>query len=334
MGGLRAAVIGLGVGEGHIEGYLRHPGCQVVAICDQDPDKLAQVHARHPQARACRDAGEVLCSPEVDVVSIATYDDAHYGQVIQALEQGKHVFVEKPLCMRPEELAHIQRTLAARPGLRLSSNLVLRGSPRFLELKAMLERGELGRVYFAEAAYNYGRLHKIVEGWRGRLDYYSVMLGGGVHMVDLLLWLTGGQVVEVSAFGNAIASEGTGFRFPDMVVGILRFADGAVAKAAANFGCVMPHFHELNLYGTQATFINGLDRGLLYTSREKADPPRYMDAPYPGVAKGELIPDFVDSILHGGRPRVSTREVLNTMNVCLALEKAAVSGAPVTVSQL
>lgn len=334
MGGLRAAVIGLGVGEGHIEGYLRHPGCRVVALCDQDPDKLAQVQSRHPQTRAYRDAGEVLSSPEVDVVSIATYDDVHYGQVIQALENGKHVFVEKPLCMRREELAHIQRTLAARPDLRLSSNLVLRACPRFIELKNKVERGELGRVYFAEASYNYGRLHKIVDGWRGRLDYYSVMLGGGVHMVDLLLWLTGGRVVEVSAFGNAIASAGTGFRFQDMVVGILRFADGTVAKAAANFGCVMPHFHELNLYGTQATFMNGLERGLLYTSRERESPPQVMDAPYPGVAKGELIHGFVDSILNGGRPRVTAQEVLATMNVCLALEKAAASGEPVTVTEL
>ena len=52
--------------------------------------------------------------------------------------------------------------------------------------------GDLGRVYYMEADYNYGRIHKIVDGWRGAIDYYSVFLGGAVHMVDLLLWLTGG----------------------------------------------------------------------------------------------------------------------------------------------
>ena len=79
-----------------------------------------------------------------------------------------------------------------------SSNLILRYTPRFANLKQKLEASELGKIYLMEASYDYGRIHKIISGWRGEIPFYSVMHGGGIHLIDLLLWLTNQKIIEVN----------------------------------------------------------------------------------------------------------------------------------------
>jgi predicted dehydrogenase len=104
---LRAAVIGLGVGEQHIAGYEVDSRCKVSTLCDFDATKLAQVARRHPGKILAQSAEDVLANPDIDVVSIATYEDVHCEQVVAAVEMGKHVFVEKPLCLSFVELERI-----------------------------------------------------------------------------------------------------------------------------------------------------------------------------------------------------------------------------------
>jgi predicted dehydrogenase len=332
MNKLRAGIIGLGVGEQHIHGYRQHPACEVVMLCDFSPEKAASVSPKYPDIAFTPNAEEVLTNPEIDVVSIASYDNFHYEQIVMALEHNKHVFVEKPFVLYREHAEHIQSLLRERPHLKLSSNLIMRRYPRFLAVKEMIEQGKLGRLYYVEADYQYGRLHKITQDWRGQLDFYSVIYGGGVHVVDLLLWLTQDRVVEVSAYGNQIAAEGTSFRFNDMVVGILQFESGLIGKVSANFGCVHPHFHAVNLFGTEATFMNGLDEGRLFTSRDPQILPQPMTQPYPGTHKGELIANFIEGILTSAPLLVGQTDVMNSMAVCFALEEAVTRQQKVQVA--
>ena len=148
------------------------------------------------------------------------------------------------------------------------------------------------------------------------------MLGCVVHLIDLLLWLTGDEVVEVAAAGNQIASAGTAFRYNDFAVGILRLRSGSIAKVSANFGCVFPHFHSLIVYGTRATFVNGRESGLLYESREPSVRPREIADAYPGAHKGDLIHSFIESIVSGTPAIVTADDVFRTMSVCFAVDQA------------
>lgn len=330
---LRVGVIGLGVGEQHVVGYEAHPQAEVVAICDRDEQKLAEVGERYPRARRLTDAVELLAEPELDVVSIASYDSDHHEQVVATLGAGRHVFVEKPLCTSAAELAEIESLLAERPQLRLSSNLPLRRSPRFLEVRELIRSGGLGRLFYLEADYEYGRLWKLTEGWRGDLERYSVMLGGGVHMIDLLLWWTGERVLEVSAIGNRIATEGSKYSHDDLVLASLRLQSGAIAKVSANFGCVHPHYHAVKVFGTEGTFINGLERGIVYRGDSKQMSSESIEAAYPGVAKSVLVAPFVDSIVAGSEPEIGAEAVIETMTVCLAIDRALAEGGTVAVAK-
>jgi predicted dehydrogenase len=331
---LRVGIIGLGVGEQHIAGCEGGSAGEAALLCDFSPDKLREVSARHPGIATTERADDVLDDPDIDVVSIASWDNHHFRQVMRAIERDKHVFVEKPLCLKPGEAREIRRALAAKPGLRMSSNLILRRSKRFLQVKALIAAGRLGDLYHLEADYNYGRLEKILKGWRGEIEDYSVVLGGGVHTLDLLMWFSGSDVSEVAAYGNRLAARGAEARFDDCVVSILKFRNGATGKMAANFGCVHPHFHQVALYGTRATFQNTLEGGRLITDRNPDAPAEPVSGAYPGCQKGELLRNFLDSLAAGREPEVPTGDVFKTMSVCFAIEESARKGAPVTVEYI
>ena len=332
-GVLGVGVIGLGVGEQLAGAFDRHPDCRLVALCDVDADRLAEVGARFPGARRHADADALFADPEIGAVAVASYDEAHARDILRALESGRHVFSEKPLCTTQADAAAIAAALSAAPHLRLSTNTVLRASPRFAALRAGIGAGRLGRPYYVEADYNYGRLHKLTEGWRGRSPGYSVMLGGGIHMIDLVLWLVGSDVVEVTAYGNRIASAAAGgaFQGSDLSVALLRFSCGAVGKVAANFGCVAPHFHRLVIYATEATWENGLPHARLTTSRDPGAAPAEITDAYPGMGKGDLVPSFVDAVLGRGPALVSEREALAALAVCFAVDRSLESGRPEAV---
>jgi predicted dehydrogenase len=328
---LRGAVIGLGVGEKLAEALASDARCELLAICDSDATKLADVAQRFPHAHAVSDADALLADPALDLVCIASYDNFHFAQTMRALEHDKHVFVEKPFVLHENEARAVHEQLRGRPHLQLSSNLILRRSPRFVDLRRRIDAGELGRLFCLEGDYNYGRLHKITQGWRGQLDFYSAVHGGGVHIADLLMWLARDRIVEVCAMGNAIASADAGFGNFDMVVSCLRFASGAVGKLGVNFGCVFPHFHNVSVYGTEATFVNGLDCGRLYTSRDPAASAAQIATEYPGAHKGALLESFVDAILGQGPAQVSAEDAFASLAVCFAIEQSAHSGTPVAV---
>jgi predicted dehydrogenase len=326
MDELRAAVIGLGVGERHIFGYESDPRCKVVALCDFDESRLTEVGIRHPNCRVTTDSRDILFDPTIDVVSIASYDSYHCDQVVSALENGKHVFVEKPLCLTDDQFSRITSGLINNPSLHLSSNFVLRRRPDFVEIRRRIQEGKMGQIYHIEGSYNYGRLEKITDGWRGREPNYSVMHGGGIHLIDLLLWFSGGLVTEVVGVSNGISTANTQFHYDDMVVALLRFKNGMTAKVGANFGCVMPHHHDVSIYGTEATFVSGLGGGAYYESRNPEVPLQELPTQYSKFDKTLVQRSFVAQILDAAVSEVSVVDVVGAMAVSLAIERSLKSG--------
>jgi len=331
---LSAGVIGLGVGEAHISGYEVDPRCTVASLCDIDEKKLKEVGSRYPGRKLTNDAEELLSDPTIDVVSIASYDTYHHEQIMRALKNGKHVFVEKPLCLFEKELNEIVSQLNKSRHLKLSSNLILRRTPRFVELHQRIQSNDLGDVYYVEGDYDYGRLGKIVDGWRGSIPYYSVVHGGAIHLIDLILWLTEKKVRKVVAMGNKTVTEQTNFRRQDLVVALLEFEDGALAKVSANFGCMVPHHHKLSVYGTRGTFEQSHTGAAYFFSRDPAVSSKDIESEYPGSSKGDMLPSFVKHILDGDAPNVTAQEVLDAMSISLAVEKALGSGRPESVNYL
>lgn len=329
---MRVGIIGLGVGERHIRCFESHPACEVTALCDPDDKRLAEVGLRYPGRELYSDPAVLLGSGAVDIVSIASPDNFHVSQALPAIQKGIHVFIEKPICLCREDRDRLEEVLGQNPQVEMSSNLVLRLSSRFQELRESIRSGEFGDIYYLEGDYQYGRLHKLLEGWRGEIPDYSVMLGGGVHIIDLLLWMTGEKVEEVMAYGNGISSRDTGFKHHDLAVALLKMKSGVVAKVSANFGSRRPHFHALEIHGTKKLFINGNPDASLYCSVEKGAEAEVVTTPYRDYQKTDLIYSFVQSILGEGPALVSATEVFEVTDVCLAINESLETGKPVRLA--
>lgn len=153
--------------------------------------------------------------------------------------------------------------LCAHPEVQLSSNLVLRSFPQFQQ-RQRIQSGALGRLFHLEGDYNYGRVEKLTAGWRGQIPFYSVSHGGAIHLIDLIMWLSGGRISAVVAVGNQITTHGTQFKYPDIVTALLKFTDGKTAKVTANFGCATPHHHCLAVHGV-ASFKHDFLGGCIIT---------------------------------------------------------------------
>jgi len=325
---LRCGVIGLGVGEQHALAYQSDFRCSLVGLCDSDAAKRMEVGGRFPSVRmfdswhALRDGGEV------DVVSIASFDSDHAPQILEALASGMHVFVEKPLCQTFAELAQIRKALQV-SGKSLYSNLVLREAPAFVWLREAIAEGRLGRVFAFDGDYLYGRLHKITSGWRSEIPIYSVIQGGGVHLIDLMQWCLGEIPSEVQAVGNKVCSMDTNFRFPDFAAATFSFPSGIIGRITANFGCVHRHQHVVRVFGTDGTFISDQLGPRFITSRDgQMSMLGHLPCLPPG--KGVMIPHFLDAIL-ASSASAETQSHLTAMSLCLAADEALQTGTRIKI---
>ena len=328
---LNVAVIGLGVGEQHARAFAAAPDAQVTWLYDLDTAKSDRIARDLGQGRVAESYDQILADPNVDAVSIATFDHLHFDEVCRAFGAGKHVFVEKPLCRTAAEVDEIAARWdkAGRPHLR--SNLVLRGAPVYGWLKNAIAAGEFGEIYAFDGDYLYGRLEKITEGWRKDVPDYSVMEGGGVHIIDLMLWLMGETPAAVSTLGSKIATQGTGFQYDDFMAATFTFASGAVGRITANFGCVHPHHHVIRLFGTKATFIYDDQGPRLFRSRTDGARAEKLDlAPLPD-GKGVLIPDFIQAIQTGADPAPAAEREFDLIRVIAAADAAHRDGSPQTI---
>ncbi len=325
---LQVGIIGLGVGEQHLESYQRQAGCEVVALCDFSPEKLAAARERYPQVQLTTRAEDILENPKIDLVSIASYDDHHFEQTLKALEAGKHVFVEKPLCRSLKELRALKQAWSKNPQVKLTSNLVLRSAPVYNWLKTAIREGELGEIYAFDGDYLYGRLHKITEGWRKDVPDYSVMQGGGIHLIDLMLWLTGQTPQEVTAQGNRICTAGTAFKYYDFVAATFRFPSGLIGRTTANFGCVHRHQHVVRVFGTKGTFLYDDQGPRCHYSRDPAVAAAALDLAALPPSKGALIGSFVQEIFSCRELGPQTQHEFDVISVCVAADRAlATAGA-------
>jgi len=326
---LRVAVVGLGIGEQHARAFAALPECEVKWLLDLDPERASRLAPEIPGSAVAPDFDMLIGRDDIDIISIASFDDAHYDQVTKALSAGKHVFVEKPLCRTLAELAEIKRLwTGSKQRLWLGSNLVLRAAPLYIGLKHSIADGRLGEIYAIDGDYLYGRLHKITGGWRRDVKDYSVNQGGAIHMIDLMLWTTGQRPETVSAVGNRICSGDSGFQYNDFCSSTLTFPGGMVGRITANYGCVHRHQHVMRVFGTEGTFIYDDAGARLHESRDPLTRPASIDASPLPAGKGDLIPGFVASVLSGSDFSFETQSIFDGISVAIACDRAAASGLP------
>ena len=319
MKNIKVGIIGMGVGAKHYEVLKKIKYCSVEAICDLNRNKLNLKNIKDQNIFKTKNYKELL-KKNIDLIVIASYDNFHSKQIIDFIKNGIHVFVEKPLCITKGELKRIKNILKKNPKIKFSSNFVLRTKKTFKYLKSVIEKKNFGKTYYFEGDYNFGRLKKITTGWRSKISSYSVMHGGGIHLIDLIMWMNNKKIIKVFADGNNLSTQNTRFKSNDLVVSILKFQDGSIAKVTANFGSVTPHHHILSVYGTRGTYFHGHRNDFVYNSRNPSLKPRNIFFKKNYINQGDILKSFTKSLISKEKSIVSKEDALRSITVSLAIE--------------
>ncbi len=316
---IEVAVIGLGVGEQHLIGFQNSRFVSNIHIFDKNKKKSLDIKNKYKNVKICNNLEQIYKNPKINVVSIASYDQFHYEQICNSLENNKHVFCEKPICQNYKQLKKIESLLKQKKKLKMTTNTVLRTSKRFIEIRKKIKDGFFGDVYYLELDYNYGRLKKITDGWRGKIKNYSVVLGGGIHLIDLLIWFLNAKPKKISAFSNNFCTKKSIKRVNDQVTAIIQLTNKTIVKLSCNFGCVYPHFHRMMIYGTNGTLEQSFNNEMIIKKIGQSYKVSKPKEEFQKTNKGALIKNFIDGIIYDKALIVPQNEMLDAMKFCFKI---------------
>ena len=212
-------IIGTGVmGADHATTLHRHvSGAQVAMVADLDRER-ARVVAAALGCDATTDPAALIASDRVEAVLVASHDATHPGLIRACVAAGKPVLCEKPLAPTYAESAALVRDLGADAGL-VALGFMRRFDPGYAELRAAIAAGEVGRPLLVHTAA------RTVAAGPGTTTESSIS-NSAVHDFDVVPWLLGAPVTEVSRQAPAVSTGPDGFQDPQVI--LLRTADGVL----------------------------------------------------------------------------------------------------------
>ncbi len=335
MAKINVAVIGVGsFGAKHAATLHANDRVNLVAVCDADAE-AAKKCGEDCKVPYFTDYNEVLKNSEIEAVCVVTPDFLHRDIVVAALEAGKHVLCEKPLALNLED-CKVMIAAAKKTDKVFMVGQICRYTPSFKAVKEIIDRGEIGELFFIESEYAHDYSHMPKDSWRLHPDRHG-LIGGGCHAVDLIRWLAG-DPEEVFGYGNQKVL--TDWPTNDCTVGIMKFKDGVVGKVFCSTGCKRGYTMRTVIYGTKGTIIvdNTSPFYTVYKAGEGEDEMMYglhrygIGIQVPVVVNNHNIAhehnDFLDCIESGGQSKINGIEGASTVSVCTAIVKACETGMP------
>jgi predicted dehydrogenase len=151
VGLVRVGVIGYGYwGPNIVRNFHGIENAQVAAVCDRNPAALRRAGRSYPGVHLTSDSSDILRSPDIDVVAVVTPVWTHYDLAKAALENGKHVFVEKPFTSTPHQAEELIE-LAARKNLKIMVDHTFLFSGAVRKIREIVEMGTLGPLYYFDS---------------------------------------------------------------------------------------------------------------------------------------------------------------------------------------
>ena len=252
---IRIGVIGYGYwGPNLVRNFTAVEGGRVTYVCDRRPERLKAVAATYPSITLTADIDELLRSPEVDAVAVATPVSTHFELARRALAAGKHVLVEKPLAESSEECRQlIEDAERRRLLLMVDHTFPYTGAVR--KIKELIEGGQLGEIFYYDSVrVNLGLFQHDV----------SVVWDLAVHDLAILDYLLDERPEAISATGMShIAGQ------PENIAYLtLFYPDNVIAHT---------HVNWLSPVKVRQTLIGGSDKMIVYDDLNPAEKIKVYD---------------------------------------------------------
>ena len=333
---LRVGVIGAGrIGKVHSETIaFQVPEASLVAITDVNSGAAQSVAARCGIPKVASSAAELLSDGSIDAVLICSSTDTHADLVIESAKAGKHIFCEKPI---DTEVAKIKEALAEveKAGVKLQVGFVRRFDRSHKAVRDVVASGKLGKPYVV----------KVCSPDPAGPPMSYVAVSGGIftdmmiHDFDMVRYLSGSDVTEVSATGAVLTDPGYAeYDDVDTAIVTLKFENGAIGvidncrqapygydqrvEVLCEKGAVQDNNHlENEAYISTAESVSSAKPTYFFLER-------YNDA---FVAE---VKDFVNAVLNGAEIPVGGKDGLEPVRIAVAAKKSLQEGRPVKLSEI
>ena len=331
---LRIGVIGAGrIGKLHADNLVKSvPGAVVLAVSDVRKEAAEELAAKLNIPKAYEDYHDILKDPEIDAVFICSSTDTHSVISVEAARAGKHIFCEKPI---DHDLDKIREVLdeVKKAGIKYQVGFNRRFDRNFRRVREVVQSGGVGDV----------QIVKVTSRDPEAPPVSYVKTSGGIfvdmtiHDFDMVRYLSGSEVEEVSTFGACLVDPEIGEAGDvDTCIIMLKFKNGALGVIDNSRQAVYGYDQRVEVFGS---------KGMIHAENETANNTSWYTAD--GVCKEKPLwffleryndafiqeaVDFVDACLNDKETPVGAFDGLQPVRIALAAKKSfELGGAPVKV---
>lgn len=322
---MKAALIGCGgAGSGHAH-KARELGIEMAAFCDNVEAAAQRLRDEMGSGLVTGDPGEILRDDSIELLLIATHHDAHYPLALAGARAGKHLLVEKPMCVTRAEAVEVAEAVE-KAGVKLVVNCKFRIAPTVQKARALLARPRLSHGQLAMSDSSKGRSNWIWDPDDGG----GLLISTAVHCIDLLTYIMDSEPERVYAEGRVFGENKGSAGYPDGLVGTIAWQSGALSTLISADQGINPFvskwFHQVWDGERSAVFS-------AHTARVDfgACPIDYLDTrelPAEELQKASMLANLLEAIRRDGDTLCNAADGVRTVALCNALDAAVRSGKP------
>lgn len=336
----RGALIGCGFfAENHLSAWAQLQGAEIVAVCDLDPVRLADVCERYEIAARFTDVRDMLASQRLDFVDIVTKVDAHRPLVEVCAPAVAVVICQKPFAATEQDAeAMVAVCRAHQTQLLIHENF--RWQRAFTEMQRLVTSGAVGDLQFGRFSFRHNYNNYINQPYLAEIERFALM-DVGLHLLDLARWFFG----EVSHLSCCAQRLNAAVKGEDAFTIMLQHTSGAVSICDGSFSSTyhpqpFPNTAAV-IEGDQGTLLLDRRLGLALHTRDAAQryavdppPPPWGEKPWHAVQDSVLqFQAHAIAVMNGAeRPQPSGADNLKTLRLALAAYDAAEQGGAIDLA--
>jgi predicted dehydrogenase len=335
---IKIGLIGCGAwGKNLLRNFSNLPGCVLLSCCDENPKLIEKLRPSYPKVEFTQNSKEIIQSPNLDAVVIATPPASHFQLCKAAILADKDVFVEKPLVLDTNQGKELVELAEKRKRILMVGH-IMEYHTATLKLKEYIDKGELGRVYYLYSTrVNLGKVR----------DIENALWSFAPHDISMILFLLEKEPVSVTATGQCYLQRDKGIE--DVVFMNMQFEDGTMAHVHVSW--LDPHKERrLTVVGDKKMAVfddarsaekiwiydKGVDTKQDYSTYGEYLSLRFGDVLIPQIPSTEPLKTecqhFVDCVQNRKTPRSDGEDGLRVSKVLDAAQRSLkMGGAPVKI---
>ena len=327
----------------HIPEYIDNPYSEIAGYYDFNMDRAKEL-AKQYGGKAYESVEELLQDNDIDAVSVCTSNDTHADITIKALKAGKHVLCEKPMATNLEDCEKmLEASRKYNKYLMIGMNQRLAKAHR--KAKEIIEKGEIGRVISFKTTFGHcgpetWSIDPGINSWF--FDKKKAAMGAladlGVHKTDLIQYITGQYVTEVSAKVTTLDkrdANGELVGVDDNAFCIYKMNDGGVGTMCASWTYYGEEDNSTVIYATNGIMRIYYDPDFSITVTKKNGERIFYDIDKiqtnDNQTKSGIIDMFADSVENDVEPPISAENVIPAMRAVFAAIESSATGKTVVI---